>query len=197
MPMTYSDNMVLQREKPLRIVGTANAGEKVTVDIAGQKGEAVTAPDGKWSVTLPPMKAGGPYTLSISAASGKLDYTNVLIGEVWLCSGQSNMAFQVSSAVDSQRKAFLEFAARKPEIRLFDMKPRWATSAVEWDISTLDSLNRLQYYRDTEWKECNEETANRFSAVAFAFGQMLCCFPLPMCYLPMTVLWIPNIKTNG
>lgn len=173
MPMTYSDNMVLQREKPLRIAGTANAGEKVTVDIAGQKGEAVTAPDGKWSVTLPPMKAGGPYTLSISAASGKLDYTNVLIGEVWLCSGQSNMAFQVSSAVDSQRKAFLEFAARKPEIRLFDMKPRWATSAVEWDISTLDSLNRLQYYRDTEWKECDEETANRFSAVAFAFGQML------------------------
>ena len=173
MPMTYSDNMVLQREKPLRIAGTANAGEKVTVDIAGQKSEAVTAPDGEWSVTLPPMKAGGPYTLSISAASGKLDYTNVLIGEVWLCSGQSNMAFQVSSAVDSQRKAFLEFAARKPQIRLFDMKPRWATSAVEWDISTLDSLNRLQYYRDTEWKECNEETANRFSAVAFAFGQML------------------------
>ena len=173
MPVTYSDNMVLQREKPLRIAGTANAGEKVTVGIAGQKGEAVTAPDGKWSVTLPPMKAGGPYTLSISAASGRLDYTNVLIGEVWLCSGQSNMAFQVSSAVDSQRKAFLEFAARKPQIRLFDMKPRWTTNAVEWDISTLDSLNRLQYYRDTEWKECDEETANRFSAVAFAFGQML------------------------
>ena len=53
------------------------------------------------------------------------------------------------------------------------MKPRWLTNAVEWDISTLDSLNRLQYYRDTEWKECNEETTNRFSAVAFAFGQML------------------------
>ena len=82
IPAIYSDNMVLQREKPLRIAGTANAGEKVTVGIAGQKGEAVTAPDGKWSVTLPPMKAGGPYTLSISAASGRLDYTNVLIGEV-------------------------------------------------------------------------------------------------------------------
>ena len=173
MPVIYSDNMVLQREKPLRIAGTANAGEKVTVSIAGQKGEAITASDGKWSVILPPMKAGGPYTLSISAESGKLDYTNILIGEVWLCSGQSNMAFQVSSAVDSQRKAFLEFAARKPQIRLFDMKPRWLTNAVEWDISTLDSLNRLQYYRDTEWKECNEETTNRFSAVAFAFGQML------------------------
>ena len=93
MPVIYSDNMVLQREKPLRIAGTANAGEKVTVSIAGQKGEAITTSDGKWSVILPPMKAGGPYTLSISAESGKLDYTNILIGEVWLCSGQSNMAF--------------------------------------------------------------------------------------------------------
>lgn len=173
LPMTYSDNMVLQREKPLRIAGTANAGEKVTVDIAGQQGEAMTAPDGKWSVTLPPMQAGGPYTLRISAASGKREYTNVLIGEVWLCSGQSNMAFQVSSAVESQRKAFLEYAAGKPHIRLFDMKPRWATNAVEWAASTLDSLNRLQYYHKTEWKECDAETANRFSAIAFAFGQML------------------------
>ena len=67
MPVIYSDNMVLQREKPLRIAGTANAGEKVTVSIAGQKGEAITTSDGKWSVILPPMKAGGPYTLSISA----------------------------------------------------------------------------------------------------------------------------------
>ncbi len=173
MPVTYSDNMVLQREMPLVIAGIANAGEEVTVRIAGQQGQAVTGANGKWSVTLPPMKAGGPYTLSISADSERLDYTNVLIGEVWLCSGQSNMAFQVNSAIDSQRKAFLEFAAGKPQIRLFDMKPRWATNAVEWDISVLDSLNRLQYYQDTEWKECNEETANRFSAVAFAFGQML------------------------
>lgn len=173
LPMTYSDNMVLQREKPLRIAGTANAGEKVTVAIAGQQGEAMTAPDGKWSVTLPPMQAGGPYTLRISAASGKREYTNVLIGEVWLCSGQSNMAFQVGSAIDSQRKAFLEYAAGKPRIRLFDMKPRWETYAVEWEASTLDSLNRLQYYHKTEWKECDAETANRFSAIAFAFGQML------------------------
>ena len=173
MPVIYSDNMVLQREKPLRIAGTANAGEKVTVSIAGQKGEAITASDGKWSVILPPMKAGGPYTLSISAESGKLDYTNILIGEVWLCSGQSNMAFQVSSTVDSQRKAFLEFAARKPQIRLFDMKPRWLTNAVEWDISAMDSLNRLQYYHDTRWTPCNEQTADKFSAVAFAFGRML------------------------
>lgn len=173
MPALYSDNMVLQQGKPLRIAGTANAGEKVTVGIAGQKVEAVTSPDGKWSVVLPPMKAGGPFTLTVSATSRKIEYKNVMAGEVWLCSGQSNMAFQVSDAADSQRKAFLEFAARKPQIRLFDMKPRWETDATEWNIPALDSINRLQYYKDTEWEECDEETANRFSAVALAFGRML------------------------
>lgn len=173
MPVTYSDNMVLQREKPLVIAGIANAGEEVTVRIAGQQGQTVTGANGRWSVTLPPMQTGGPYTLSISAGSKRLDYTNVLIGEVWLCSGQSNMAFQVSGAIDSQRKELLEFAAGKPQIRLFDMKPRWETYAVEWDASVLDSLNRLQYYHNTGWQECDPATAGRFSAVAFAFGQML------------------------
>lgn len=173
MPLTYSDNMMLQREKPLTIRGMADANEAITVRIAGQQKRATAAPDGKWSVLLEPLKAGGPYTLEISSAAKTLKYTNVLVGEVWLCSGQSNMAFRVSQATESQRKAFLEFARTNPQIRLFDMKPRWETNAVEWDISVLDSLNRLQYYRDTHWQECNEQTADRFSAVAFAFGQML------------------------
>lgn len=173
MPLTYSDNMVLQREKPLEIRGTANAGELVTVRIAGQEKQSVTGEYGNWQITLAPIPAGGPYTLDISTEKSKLSYRNVLAGEVWLCSGQSNMAFRVSESIDRQRKAFLDFARTQPQIRLFDMKPCWETNAVEWETSALDSLNRLQYYRDTEWKECNEQSADRFSAVAFAFGQML------------------------
>lgn len=173
MPSTYSDNMVLQRDKPLTIAGMANAGEKVTVRIAGQKQQTTTAASGRWAVILAPLTAGGPHTLEITTPSKELNYRQVLIGEVWICSGQSNMAFRVDECVDNQRKAFLEFAARKPQIRLFDMKPRWNTNAVEWDSSVLDSLNRLQYYQDTGWTECNERTAAPFSAVAFAFGQML------------------------
>ena len=184
MPVTYSDNMVLQREKPLSVTGIANAGQKVTVQIAGQKKETVTAPNGKWSVTLEPLRAGGPYELTIEASSDKkgkkkagdsqkIVYKNVLIGEVWLCSGQSNMAFRVDELVDSQHKELTGYAGKQPQIRLFNMEPRWFTNAVEWDTSVMDSLNRLQYYHDTQWTVCNEQTADKFSAVAFSFGQML------------------------
>lgn len=186
MPITYTDNMVLQREKPLQISGIANAGQKVTVAIAGQEKEATTTANGKWSVTLDPLQAGGPYQLTIEASSlsdkknrkkvpatQKLIYKDVLVGEVWLCSGQSNMAFRVDELVDSQRKELLEYAKKQPEIRLFNMEPRWFTNAVEWDEAVMDSLNRLQYYHGTQWTTCNEQTADKFSAVAFAFGRML------------------------
>ena len=178
MPVTYSDHMVLQRKKPLPVSGTANAGEKVTVQIAGQKKETVTASNGKWSVTLDPMQAGGPYELTIETslqtpASQKLTYKDVLVGEVWLCSGQSNMAFRVDELVDSQRKELTGYAGKQPQIRLFNMEPRWFTNAVEWDEAVMDSLNRLQYYHDAQWTACNAQTADRFSAVAFSFGRML------------------------
>ena len=187
MPVTYSDNMVLQREKPLPITGIANAGQKITVQIAGQKKETVTAPNGKWSVTLEPLQAGGPYELTVETVYGKTDkkgkkktadsqkivYRNVLIGEVWLCSGQSNMAFRVNELADSQHKELTAYAKKEPQIRLFNMVPRWFTNAEEWDEAVMDSLNRLQYYHDTQWTACNEQTADKFSAVAFSFGQML------------------------
>lgn len=173
MPVTYSDNMVLQREKPLTVSGTANAGEKVTVKIAGQKKETITGANGNWSVTLDPMQAGGPYELSVEAPSARLTYKEVLVGEVWLCSGQSNMAFRVDELVDSQRKDLLEYAQKQPQIRLFNREARWLTNAVEWDETALDSLNHLQYFHDSGWTTCNPQTADKFSAVAFAFGRML------------------------
>lgn len=172
MPPVYSDHMVLQRDEPLTVSGIANAGQKVTVRIAGQKKETRTAANGKWSVTLAPLQAGGPYEMTI-AAGRTLTYRNVFAGEVWLCSGQSNMAFRVDELADNQRRELLAYAGKQPQIHLFDMKPRWATNAVEWDASVMDSLNRLQYYHDTQWTTCNEQTAGRFSAVAFAFGRML------------------------
>lgn len=103
MSPLYTDNMVLQHGKPLTIQGTANAGDRITVSIAHQKQKVVTGMDGKWSVTLSPLKAGGPYTLVVSSGKQKLTYGNVLAGEVWLCSGQSNMEFYLNWSATAKR----------------------------------------------------------------------------------------------
>jgi sialate O-acetylesterase len=166
----YTDNMVLQRDTPLLIQGTANAGEQVTVSIDRQQWITKTAPDGKWSVKLSPLKAGGPYTLAVSTQKRILKYTNVLAGEVWLCSGQSNMEFMLSQTTTGKKDIP---QAADEQLRLYDMKARWRTDAVQWDASVLDSLNHLQYYKDTEWQTCTPDNAARFSAVASYFGRML------------------------
>ena len=170
MPLLYTDNMVLQREVPLTIQGTANAGDQVTVSIADRQMKTKVGPNGKWSVTLPPLKVGEPYTLKISTNQKVLQYHNVLAGEVWLCSGQSNMEFMLKQA--STARLDIPRAADQ-ELRLYDMKARWRTNAVEWETTVLDSLNHLQYYKDTEWKECAPETVSDFSAIAYYFGKML------------------------
>lgn len=170
MPLLYTDNMVLQRDCPLTLRGKADAGQKVTVAVAGEKGTAIAGSDGKWAVTLRPLKAGGPYTLTVSAGKRKLTYNNVLVGEVWLCSGQSNMEFYLNWASTAKRDVP---QAANDGIRLYDMKGRWRTDAKKWDASVLDSLNRLQYYKETQWEVCSPATAGSFSAVAYYFGKML------------------------
>ena len=88
----FTDNMVLQRDKEIRIWGWAEAGEKILVKIAGQEGSAYSDKSGKWLVILKPIKAGGPFSLIISGKT-EITLTNIMIGDVWICSGQSNMHF--------------------------------------------------------------------------------------------------------
>ena len=174
LPAIYSDRMVLQRDQPLPISGIANQGEKVTVTLAGQRKETVAGTNGKWTVTLDPLRVSGKsYTLTVSTPSRTLNYRDVVAGEVWLCSGQSNMAFRVNESVKEEQQQQLDYAKQHSQIRLFDLKPRWETYAVEWDASVLDSLNRLQYYHDAQWEVCDTRNTARFSAIGFAFGRML------------------------
>ena len=170
MPELFTDNMVLQYGCPLKIHGKANAGEKVTVAIDKQKHQATTGSDGRWAVELQPLKAGGPYTLTVSAGQQKKVYNNVLAGEVWLCSGQSNMEFYLNRSVTAQQDVP---QAANNNIRFYDMKARWLTDSREWDASVLDSLNHLQYYKDARWTISSPETASKFSAVAYYFGKKL------------------------
>ena len=134
----------------------------------------VAGTNGKWTVTLDPLRVSGKsYTLTVSTPSRTLNYRDVVAGEVWLCSGQSNMAFRVNESVKEEQQQQLDYVKQHSQIRLFDLKPRWETYAVEWDASVLDSLNRLQYYHDAQWEVCDTRNTARFSAIGFAFGRML------------------------
>ena len=166
----YADNMVLQRDMPLDIHGTANAGEQVTVSIAGQKVTAVANNRGEWSVTLQPLRVGTDYTLTIQAGNQKREFHRVAAGEVWLCSGQSNMAFMLNEASTAKEDIPL---ANDPGFRLFDMKGRWKTYDGTWPASCLDSLNHLQYFGNTTWEDVSPESAAKFSAIAYYYGKML------------------------
>ena len=166
----YTDYMVLQRNVPLDIHGIANAGTKVVVSIAKQKSMAIANNRGEWSATLQPLKAGDDYTLTIEAGKQKKIFRHIAVGEVWLCSGQSNMAFMLQQASTGKKDIPL---AHDFDLRLYDMKGRWETYDVAWRTSCLDSLNHLQYFENTSWKPTTPETAAKFSAVAYYYGKML------------------------
>lgn len=170
LPQTFTDYMVLQRNRPLTIEGTANAGEKVTVCIDGQQHTATTGYDGKWSVTLHPIKAGNNYELTVSTHKQKQTFHHVAAGEVWLCSGQSNMEFQLSQAITADKDIP---KADNTDIRLYHLKGKWATDNRAWEVSALDSVNHLLYYQPTQWKPCTPQQVAGFSAVAYYFGKMI------------------------
>ena len=170
MSSLYADYMVLQRDVPLDIHGTANTGEKITVEIGGQKAKATADNQGKWSVVLSPMQAAEDLTLTITAGKQRKVFSHVAVGEVWLCSGQSNMAFMLCQAESGKQDIA---AADDPQLRLFDMKGRWETYDVAWPASCLDSLNHLQYFHETTWQPSTPASASRFSAVGYYYGRML------------------------
>lgn len=166
----YSDNMVLQHNCPIQIQGTDNAGEKITVRIGNQTHTTITGTDGHWSVTLRPLTANENYTLAISDSKQKVTYHHVAAGEVWLCSGQSNMEFQLQQATTGPKDIPL---SDNENIRLFDMKANWQTDNKAWTATALDSINQLQYYQKTKWSQCTPKTSATFSAIAYYFGKTL------------------------
>lgn len=170
LPEVYNDHMVLQQGPELKISGMADAGEKVTVQLGKHKGKTLTNASGHWEVVLTNVEAGGPYELKVTTAAKEIVFQDVMIGEVWLCSGQSNMAFRVKNAQGAK-----EMLARagKSSLRLFDMKPRVETDAVSWDTASLSALNRLEYYKPVSWQLAQANAVADFSAVAYNFGCML------------------------
>ena len=163
----FSDHMVLPREKPFPIRGRANAGERVKVTVDGAVYQAVADNRGAWSVTIPahPVETGAE--LRIETPGRSLVYTDIAFGDIWLCSGQSNMEFEVGQTTSASD------VAADPDLRLYDMKCNWRTDNVEWPASALDSVNHLQYFKPARWAYATPETLRRFSAVGYYFGRAL------------------------
>lgn len=171
LPAIYSSHMVIQREKPFYLHGKANAGRKVTATLGKDKQRTTAAEDGSWQVTFKPLQASqAPLTLTVTDGDTTLTLTDILVGEVWLASGQSNMAFMLRQA--TQAKENIAEALTK-NIRIYDMRPRVYTDAVAWDSLSLALLNRLDYYLPTQWQTLTEQNASQFSAIAYHFGAML------------------------
>jgi sialate O-acetylesterase len=148
----FSDNAVLQQESPIPVWGVAKEGEKVTVTLDGQS-VSTTSKDGKWKVLLPAHKAGGPYEMKISGEN-TITITNVLVGEVWVCSGQSNMSWDLQR---TENAATDIAAANYPALRMFTVGRKTAANPLEEAVGS--------------WEVCTPATSPHFSAVGYFFGR--------------------------
>lgn len=158
----FSDHAVLQSGMTVPVWGSGAAGEKVTVTINGVSASATTGADGRWMVRLKKLKAGGPFEMTI-AGSNTVTVKDVLVGEVWLGSGQSNMVFTISkrsnpwAGMQDEEKVIAE--ANEPQVRMFAGK---ATKSYEPQKDIVG-----------EWKLCTPENAGEFSAVGYVFARDL------------------------
>lgn len=157
LPSVFGSHMVLQRDVPIPVWGAADADEEIIVYLDGKEaGKVRTDAEGKWKVTLAPLKGGGsPHTLSVSGKN-TVKLENILVGEVWLGSGQSNMEWSLASTMNAGAAIA---AAQHPEIRLFHV-PKTQAPKPAADVNA-------------QWTVCAPESVPKFSAVLYFFGLKL------------------------
>ncbi|WP_420149418.1 sialate O-acetylesterase [Spirosoma sp.] len=156
LPNVFGSHMVLQRRKSVPVWGWADANEKVVVTFNNQTKTVKAGKDGKWRVTLDPMEAGGPYQMLVKGKTNTVTFDDVLMGEVWVCSGQSNMEWPLIAASNGKEEIK---TANYPNIRQLLVKK---------DISLTPKDNI-----EGEWKICTPETAPAFTAVGYFFARQL------------------------
>ena len=156
LPKIFGDNMVLQREKPIVIWGWASPKEKVTIQFNKQTKTAIAGKNGEWKLSLNAESAGGPYQLTIKGKN-TVTFNNILVGDVWVCSGQSNMEWSVNDSQDAAKEVS---QANYPTIRHFDI-PNKVSSTPKNDIT------------EGEWKICSPGTVGNFTAVGYYFARHL------------------------
>ena len=155
LPHIFGNHMVLQREQPIPVWGWADPKEQVTVKLGDATATATADDEGNWMTKLPARPSGGPFTLTV-AGTNRVTYSDVLVGEVWLCSGQSNMEFTVDSSDNAQSE---RDNANFPKIRHITIPKRPA--------------GLPQQDTDAEWTVCSPATVGDYTAVGYFFGRHL------------------------
>lgn len=164
----FTDNMVLQRDEPIKISGKANAGTTVSVQFMQQKKSVEVDLSGKWQIILPASKAvSKPQFLKIENEGKTIVLQNILVGDVWLCSGQSNMYFPLKQSAGAD--SILSKADTATPIRLFKFKPAAETDGHVWTEEELQKANDLNFFSGT-WQLNSKASAADFSAVGYVFG---------------------------
>ena len=164
----FTDNMVLQRNQPIQIYGTANGGDTIEVTFKQQKKNVIVDKYGKWKISFPALTKGGPYEMTVQSKATKIVLKNILVGDVWFCSGQSNMAFQLQNSENGSAEA--KKIGANSTIRLFNAKAIQDTDETAWDAATLAKTNQLQFFSGS-WSVCDSISAKEFSAIAYYFGK--------------------------
>jgi sialate O-acetylesterase len=162
LPEVISNGMVVQQDREVPVWGWGAPGEHVMVNMGTQTRETVAADDGAWSVRIGPFRAGGPHVMSVTGTN-TLEVKDVLVGEVWVCSGQSNMEWPLGQRVTHGAED--AEAADYPGIRLFQVAA--TPKGMPRDKAMKDLVVRAS------WQPCNPKTARRFSAMGFYFGRDL------------------------
>jgi sialate O-acetylesterase len=157
----FSDHMVLQQESTTKVWGKAAAGEEIVVTFNEQVVTGTAGADGNWSVSIQTPKAGGPHKLEVSRKAGepKIVLTDVMVGEVWICSGQSNMEWPVTASANPEKE--IDAAKEFPNVRLFTIQ------------HNLMLQPQTDFGRCTQWSVCSPESVKSFSATAYFFGRQL------------------------
>ena len=164
----YADHMVLQRGREVPVSGTCTGTEAVTVSFNGQKVTA-TVTDGRWTATLAPMKANAKgQTLTITQGKDSLSLKDVLVGEVWIASGQSNMLWRLNQTGDTNSLR----EAESPQFRFYHSEPQVHTAPAAYGQREKNILDNRAMYQGS-WSRNNQQTRARMSAVGYYFGREL------------------------
>lgn len=171
LPLPYQSGMVMQRDRYLPIRGTAAPGSRIALKIDGRSYTTKADETGNWTITVAPLTAtGNPIEMTVSDGQTTIRLTDILVGELWIASGQSNMFFKLDNDINAESTIA---SAGDNQLRFFDMKPIEKPLFDPWADSIVAKTNRLDYYLPAKWEKAEGKNVGDWSAVAYYFARQL------------------------